>query len=133
MLVPTKKEGTLAQLHGMLGHIDGVDRYNAQQGGYEVSARGIGSKENLYRRFLMFKEFYAAPAPVIVCEGKTDNVYIRHAIRNLAAAFPSLATISVGNAITLNVRIFKYPHTSTGRIFSWAVGLAISPSSFWIM
>jgi RNA-directed DNA polymerase len=119
VLVPTITEGTLAQLHGMLGHIDFVDRYNfdlqskSQSNGEQV---GLGSKENLYRRFLIFKEFYAAVSPVILCEGKTDNTYIRHAIRQLASNFPTLATMSENNKITLNVRIFKYPNTSTGRI-----------------
>ena len=32
------------------------------------------------------------PVPVIICEGKMDNVSILHAIRSLAAAHPQLAT-----------------------------------------
>jgi len=121
ILAPTKKEGTLAQLHGMLGHIDRVDRHNEKlrppvQNGNELAGRGISSKRNLYRRFLMFKDFYAAPLPVIVCEGKTDNVYIRQAIRKLAVSFPSLATVAPNKPTTLNVRIPRYPQTSTGRI-----------------
>lgn len=123
VLVPTKKEGTLSQLHGMLGHIDRVDLHNAKleslaRGNNWVSTKGVGSKENLYRRFLIFKEFYAAPAPVIICEGKTDIVFIVRAIRSLAALFPRLATVTPGKPTTLNVRVFKYPLTSTGRILS---------------
>ena len=64
----------------------------------------------------MYKEFYAATIPVIICEGKTDNVYILHAIRSLAAKYPQLATTTVDGAIKLIVRIFKYSGTSTGRI-----------------
>src|SRR6266478_1555671 len=127
VLAPTKKEGTLAQLHGMLGHIDRVDRHNEKlrspaRGGYDVVGRGISSKRNLYRRFLMFKEFYAAPAPVIVCEGKTDNVYIRQAIRKLAASYPGLATVVPNKPTTLKVRVPRYPQTSTGRILRLAGG-----------
>lgn len=126
--VRSKSEGTLAQLHGMLGHIDRVDRHNARlawrlQGSNDLNSRGIGSKENLYRRFLMFKEFYATTVPVIMCEGKTDNVYIRQAIRSLATYFPSLVTIKVGKPMTLNVRIFRYPETSTGRILRLSGGI----------
>jgi retron-type reverse transcriptase len=111
--------GTLNQLHGMLGFIDGVDLYNKRilaspKGGKETV--NITSKESMYRRFLLFKEFYAAPMPVIVCEGKTDNVYIMHAIRSLVAANPRLATVNTDGTIKLNVRIFKYSETSTGRI-----------------
>jgi len=121
VLAPTRKEGTLAQLHGMLGHIDRVDRHNEKlksspQNGTDMFGRGISSKRNLYRRFLMFKEFYAAPAPVIVCEGKTDNVYIRQAIRRLAGSFPTLATVQPNKPTTLNVRVPRYPQTNTGRI-----------------
>ena len=121
VLAPTKKEGTLAQLHGMFGHIDRVDRHNANlrtpaHGRNEVVGRRTTSQESLYRRFLMFKDFYAAPAPVIVCEGKTDNVYIRHAIRKLAVSFPTLATVVPNKPTTLNVRVPRYPQTSTGRI-----------------
>src|SRR5712692_9616964 len=43
------------------------------------------------RRFLIFKEFYAAPAPVVVCEGKTDTVYLTQAIRSMAARYSALA------------------------------------------
>jgi RNA-directed DNA polymerase len=79
-------------------------------------AAGLGSKENLYRRFLLFKEFYAAEKPVLICEGKTDNVYLKQAIRALAAGYPLLAIVSANNTVTRNIRVFRYPSTSTGRI-----------------
>lgn len=116
----TKYIGSLAQLHGMLGHIDRVDWYNAELNPEALSDEkepvGIGSKENLYRSFLVFKEFYVASVPTIVCEGKTDNVYLKCAIRSLAARFPLLATPLANGPPALNIRIFKYPNTSTGRI-----------------
>lgn len=117
--------GTLDQLHGMLGFIDGVDLYNKRLlAGTKAGkdAASLTSKETMYRRFLLFKEFYASPMPVIVCEGKTDNVYILHAIRSLAAAYPRLATVSADGTIKLNVRIFKYTETSTGRILKMSGG-----------
>ncbi len=118
VLVPTQIDGTLAQLHGILGHIYRVDRYNDELPKQTVNPikPSINSKENLYRRFLMFKEFYAAPVPVIVCEGKTDSIYVKHAIRSLAAAFPTLAAITPGKPTVLKVRIPAYPLTTTGRI-----------------
>ena len=115
VLTPTMVNGTMAQLHGMFGHINAVDLHN-----FDIDAKvdsrkalakvALRSKEKLYRRFLMFKDFYTAPAPVVICEGKTDNVYLLHAIRSLAANYPRLATVSASNKITLNIRIFK-----TGR------------------
>ncbi|HEY2496723.1 MAG TPA: retron Ec67 family RNA-directed DNA polymerase/endonuclease [Candidatus Angelobacter sp.] len=106
---PVGHKGSLRQLHGMFGHIDRVDWYNVErisENHRDQEPPGISSKENLYRRFLIFQEFYWASRPTIICEGKTDNIYLKHAIRSLAAEYPSLK----------NIRIFKYPNTSTGRI-----------------
>jgi RNA-directed DNA polymerase len=116
---PTTVEGTLPQLHGILGFIDAVDRHNFEMESKVDPRRAkdtLRSKEKLYRRFLMFKDFYAAERPVIVCEGKTDNVYLLHAIRSLAAFYPKLATVDANKKITLNVRILKTIKTSTGRV-----------------
>ena len=38
----------------------------------------------MYRRFLDFKYFYGIQKPTILAEGKTDNVYLRAAIRALS-------------------------------------------------
>lgn len=114
-----KIEGTTNQLHGMLGFIDGVDLYNKTLNSKAKNSKDQSiptSKESMYRRFLLFKEFYTAPTPVIICEGKTDNVYILHAIRSLAAIYPQLATTNADGTIKLTVRIYKYSGTSTGRI-----------------
>lgn len=127
VVVPTIVEGTIAQLQGMFGHIDWVDSHN-----FEIEAKvesrkqpakaALRSKQKLYRRFLMFKNFYAAPAPVVVCEGKTDNVYLLHAVRSLAAGYPKLATVLPNNQIKLNIRILKTVDTSTGRILQLSGG-----------
>ncbi len=116
-----KIAGTTNQLHGMLGFIDGVDLYNKKlipkvKGSIAIDQSSLTSKESMYRRFLLFKEFYTASTPVIICEGKTDNVYILHAIRSLAATYPQLATTNADGKIKLHVRIYKYSGTSTGRI-----------------
>jgi RNA-directed DNA polymerase len=118
---PTMVDGTMSQLHGMLGHIDAIDCHNFDIESKVESRRqqarsALRSKEKLYRRFLMFKDFYSAPIPVIVCEGKTDNVYLSCAIKSLAMLFPKLAAISANNQIKLNVRILKTVNTSTGRV-----------------
>ena len=71
----------------------------------------------------MFKVFYSAPKPVIVCEGKTDNVYIEQAIRRLAVKFPKLASIDAKGQVELKVRILKTMNSSTkGRILELGGG-----------
>ena len=136
VLTPTMVDGTMAQLHGMFGHIDAVDFHN-----FEIEAKvesrkpqakvALRSKQKLYRRFLMFKDFYSAAAPVVVCEGKTDNIYLLHAIKSLAVNYPKLATISANNKIALKIRILKTvktrktkktKKTSVGRVLQLGEG-----------
>jgi hypothetical protein len=115
-----KTPGRPNQLHGMLGFIDGIDLHSRK---ITPNGKTLSSKELMYRRFLMFKELYAAPAPVVICEGKTDNVYITHAIRSLAAQYPKLADINSSTGkIFIKFRRFKYTGNSTGRILGIAGG-----------
>jgi hypothetical protein len=111
-----KANGTMNQLHGMLGFIDSIDLYNENDLLLQKApARGLGRK-TLYRQFLIYKDFYATQAPVVLCEGETDNIYLTHAIRSLAADFPNLAAVDPEGNVKLRVRIYKYPRSSTGRI-----------------
>lgn len=109
-----KTPGKTEQLHGMLGFVDAIDLFNRRI--HHESRSKLSSKELMYRRFLMFKEFFTSEQPVIICEGKTDNVYITHAIRALAKNYPSLATTDSDGKIKIKVRRFRYTETSTGRI-----------------
>jgi RNA-directed DNA polymerase len=125
--VPVMVDGTMAQLQGMLGYINAVDIHNAELVAKNESRKkeakdGLRSKERLYRRFLMFKDFYAASIPVVVCEGKTDNVYLACAIKNLAANYPKLATVLPNGQVKLNVRILKTESTSSGRVLQLGGG-----------
>ncbi len=119
--MPVMVDGTMAQLQGMLGHINAVDIHDSKIVAKDESRKqqaksALRSKERLYRRFLMFKDFYAASVPVLVCEGKTDNVYLQCAIKKLATIYPKLATVLPNGQINLNVRILKTVNTSTGRV-----------------
>ena len=119
--VAKKSPGKLDQLHGMLGFIDGVDLLNKRIAS-KTPGKTLTSKELMYRRFLLFKHFYGAPAPVLLCEGKTDNVYLTHALRSLSALYPKLAEVDASGKITLKIRRFKYTGTSTGRILGISGG-----------
>ena len=120
-----KNPGDILQLHGMLGFIHGIDLHNQFLSQAEQGSRGnskLSSKESLYKRFLFYKEFYAAKTPVIICEGKTDNLYLLHAIRSLVAKYPTLASKSADGSISLRIRIFNFVDTSTGRILGISSG-----------
>jgi RNA-directed DNA polymerase len=111
-----RREGTPSQLHGMLGFIDSVDLYNRKHATSGKTSDSFSSNELMYRRFLIYENFFVAEIPVVLCEGETDNVYLTHAIRSLAADYPELATIAPGGKIAINVRLYKYHRSSTARL-----------------
>ena len=105
---------TNRQLIGMLSYIDQVDLFNRklrEENGLEPHDT-LGRIE-LFRRFLYFDAFHAIASPVIVCEGPTDNIYLRHAITRLASWYPMLAA---GAPPKLIVRLFKYGQRRTSEI-----------------
>lgn len=104
--VSTLVDGTSDQLNGILSFIDMVRR--GKKKADDKTHQAHDSYANVYRRFLLFKDFYASTTPTIVCEGKTDNIYIRAALRRLVKAFPQLAAKNPNGSVTLKVRIHRY-------------------------
>jgi hypothetical protein len=125
-----KREGTLDELHGRLGFIDGIDIYNKKNAPQIRASGNLPTKESMYRQFLIYQDFYAAEMPVVICEGETDNVYLTHAIRRLAAEFPELAEIDANGKIRIKVRLYKYSRSSTARILGLNDGGSACLSSF---
>jgi RNA-directed DNA polymerase len=109
------KQGSLNQLHGRLGFIDGIDRYNIEILSSNKESQ-IKSKETIYRRFLFYKEFYAASKPVLICEGWTDYVYIENALRKLASNYPSLISFDSDGKSTFLIKRFKESKSHTAEI-----------------
>jgi RNA-directed DNA polymerase len=124
-----REEGTLNQLHGMLGFIDEIDLRNKQRSA-EGQEGDLSKKEQIYQKFLIYKNFFAAEAPVILCEGETDNVYLTHAIRRLAADYPDLAATDDKGKVQIKVRLYKYRHSSTARILGLRDGGSSSLNVF---
>lgn len=116
-VIVARGPGDLNQLHGMLGFIDGVDLLNKRlPKGPGAARESLSSKEETYGRFLLYKDFYAAKLPVLLCEGATDNIYLLHAIRQMAKQNPDLAEVDPAGKISLKLRLFKYTKSGTGRI-----------------
>lgn len=79
--------GTIHQLDGILSFI-----YHVKKG---HDARKFTTKRydptaisKLYRQFLFYKHFFSLEFPLIICEGKTDIIYLRSALRQLIDKFP---------------------------------------------
>lgn len=90
-----KTVGSLRKLEGQLNFIDQVDRYNRMA--YirpknkffeEKKVAELNSREEVFAKFLFYKNFYANDVPVILTEGKTDIVYLREAFRAEKSRFP---------------------------------------------
>ena len=117
-IIANEVDGTLEQLNGILSFIDSVSIYNRKKVMSLAERKKIHNPLNKpdateisYQRFLFFKNFYLPSKPVIICEGKTDNIYIRAAIRQLVGYYPRLAE-QKKDQINLNVKLFQYTHTT---------------------
>lgn len=120
-VVPAKIDGNMHHLQGMFGFIDWIDlRYKK---GRRTHAGERSSIDKVYRRFLMHRDFSASSLPVILCEGKTDSVYLRGAIRRLATTHPKLVSINSAGKAEYKVRFFNYSYTSQ-RILDLSGGVS---------
>lgn len=112
----TSIDGTREQLHGMLSFVHSVDsvyRTNVRQHPQNYPGMQVDSKKptgtlELYRRFLFFTRFFSNTVPLIVCEGKTDNVYLSNAVHQSKAKFPHLITKNGDGTDVLAFRFLKY-------------------------
>lgn len=99
---------SLDPIEGMLTHVHHVKRaadFDPVTG--ELKAEGAPGVRHLYDRFLFYKWFAAPRAPFILCEGSTDNGYLRLALRHIAALPPVLGTMTASGFVS-GVRFFNY-------------------------
>ncbi len=79
------------KLRGMLAfiyHIQRCEDERREEGVEDLSGRCF---HRVYADFLNYTSFYGLNQPTIVCEGKTDNVYLKCALRSLAIQYPTLS------------------------------------------
>lgn len=60
-----------------------------------------------YAAYINYRNFHANDLPTIVCEGVTDAIYLKSAIRMLHTKFPNLGGVSAGKYVS-DVRFFGY-------------------------
>lgn len=112
-------EGNINELEGQLNFIDQVDHYNRLRQkpplSPEYALKNVGkntkallsSREKNFSRFLFYRLFYGNNKPTVLCEGKTDNIYLKAAISELQAHYPSLASFKK-NEYKLLVQFVEY-------------------------
>lgn len=97
---------SLGLLAGILSHIHHIkdtvdDRDELAKRKASTAAR------TLYARFLKYSYFVRLERPLIVCEGKTDNIYLKYAIRSLTTFHPKLGSWHEG-VFKSAVNFFNY-------------------------
>jgi RNA-directed DNA polymerase len=100
----------LAPLEGMLNHVHYVKNL-ADRRDEALKKERPTSARRLYRDFLFYKSFVALNRPLLICEGKTDNIYLRHAMRRLTDFHPTLGQIEDGQ-FKPAVGLFRYTNHS---------------------
>lgn len=98
------------RLRGKLSHIFTVKgrefSYERQKG----SPRSWPNFLRNYRAFLDFVSFGVNDVPIFLFEGKTDNIYVRCALRSLSVHYPEL--ISSAPSKQLAITLFNYSKAS---------------------
>jgi len=86
-------KGTINQLEGILNFIYKIKRPHdtAALGDRRFRPNAI---TNLYRNFLFYKHFYSIQKPLIICEGKTDTIYLKCALKQLAKLYNNFVELS---------------------------------------
>lgn len=81
----------------------------------------------LYQRFLYFKFLYSLERPLVICEGKTDSVYLRSALNQLRDDFPSLAKLvkysEKGKEKEKTVLTFDFFNNHGRALNMWGLGV----------
>lgn len=110
-----EQEGNIHQLGGMLSFIHAVNRYNfgrfIKKESYPKTEKIEGFKK-VYSKFFWYTHFFAPELPVIMFEGKTDNIYIHCAIRSLAGSLPRLAQTDASGKTKILARLYNYTDTT---------------------
>lgn len=110
------------QLQGILSFIESVRHFErkrnppkkARVAHRRMQHRGLKDLDahaRTYRRFLLFTQFFRPSKPLLVCEGKTDNIYIQCALKQLAEKFPLLAEKKDGK-VYFHLNFFHYTKTA---------------------
>ena len=118
---PEKVLGTVDQLKGVLSFIYSVKKHHEERD-IKEQWKHPTAIHKLYRKFLYFDKFHALQKPFVFCEGKTDSVYIKCAIKALSTTYPRLINNASGE-VTLLIDFFKYSNMNMGLMqFSGGTG-----------
>lgn len=99
-------EATLNQLEGRLSFVNQIEKYNNKLL-EKHNFRCLSGKEKEYRKFLFYKWFLSDDIPLIITEGKTDIIYLKAALKNLAEKYPNLITRNSDDKYEFKIRFLR--------------------------
>ncbi|MDX6577906.1 MAG: RNA-directed polymerase [Blastocatellia bacterium] len=105
-ILPPAPIATTSKIEGVLNHIHFVKDTSDRRENIDKKAKPTAARA-LYKDFLFFKYFVNLDRPLVLCEGKTDPIYLKAAIQKLTAFHPQLA-VTDGKSIKLNIAFFNY-------------------------
>lgn len=92
------EKGTINQLEGRFSFINQLSWHNnIRESGVKHNFRNLNGFEKEYQKFLMFKYFFDNKQSLIICEGKTDVLYLKSALRSMHNEFGSLIVKNSNN------------------------------------
>jgi RNA-directed DNA polymerase len=68
----------------------------------------VNSLTKMYRKFLLYKHFHIAEKPTIICEGKTDYVYLKCALKNLNLKYTNLVKQNENGSFEFNLKFINF-------------------------
>lgn len=114
-----EEAGAIKQLEGMLGFVYQVKKYHESIKDGKRKYNPTATTQ-LYRKFLLYKHFYALEKPLILCEGKTDIIYLKCALKQLSERYSEFIDISHDKA-KYKIRFFNFS-TSIKDVFTTSSG-----------
>ena len=100
------EETELARIQGVLNHIHYTRNLSDQRDLMDKQDYST-SIWSLYRDLLFYKYFGASEKPLIICEGVSDYIYLKHALKKLHNNFPNLI-IKDGDKFSLNIKFLRH-------------------------
>jgi len=94
------------QLRGILNYIYTVKNQNDRRESQQKKEKPSAVRK-LYRSFMYYDKFHALDRPLVICEGKTDVIYLKCALKSLAGSFPSLINYEE-SGIEWKISFFKF-------------------------
>ncbi|WP_442798985.1 retron Ec67 family RNA-directed DNA polymerase/endonuclease [Pantoea vagans] len=108
-----KIEGSIDKLNGAFSYIHFIRKNTTNKDKYIRDKNGeliLDGCDYLYSQFLYYKYFAHNDRPLVICEGKTDVIYLKATLKTLAADYPDLIEVK-DDKTSLKVQILPASKT----------------------